>query len=93
MGVSKRICTANKVELRSLKAKAKRILSFHKQYPDMSGERRMLFTVRLNEIMERVEYLKRDKNCNNRSPIGENEESPYSFQYVLTKERIKNRKA
>lgn len=92
MGVSVRICFENKVEMRALKVKAKRILKFHEDYPEMSAERRMLFTVRLNEVMERVEYLKRDKNCNKRREIGEDEEPDYSFHYVFKKQQVKNRK-
>ncbi len=94
MGISKRICSENKVEMRMLKDKSKRILKFHEQYPEMNPERRMLFTVRLNEIMERVEYLKRDKNANVRVKTFEKDsDADYQFQYVFKKSRVKNRKA
>jgi len=93
MGVSIRICSENKVEMRALKAKAKRILKFHEQFPDMSAERRMLFTVRLNEMMERVEMLKRDKNANVRTKTFEKDrDADYQFTYVLKKKNVKNRK-
>jgi hypothetical protein len=82
MGVSKRVCAANKDEMRSLKAKAKRILSLKEKYPQQSMDRILSLTVKLNEIMERVEYLKRNKNSS----------SAYDFTYVYKKERVKNRK-
>jgi len=81
MGVSKRICSANKAEIRELKGKAKRILEFQNSYPQMNIQRRMSLTISLNEIMERVDYLKRNKNNS----------SAYDFTYVYKKNRVKNR--
>jgi hypothetical protein len=89
MGISKRICSENKVELRQLKAKATRILKFGEEYPEqLTMKRRMDLTVELNNIMERVEYLKRDKHANVREHPDEN----FEFHYVFKKGRVKNRK-
>ena len=86
--VSKRICSANKVEIRKLKKKAKRILSFQEDYAgQLTMKRRMDLTVALNDIMERVEYLRRNKHANDRKFPDEN----YEFTYVFKKERVKNR--
>ena len=94
MGVSKRICSANKVELRVVKLKAVRILGFQKEYPNMNIERRMSLTVKLNEVMERAEYLRRDKNANERVKVfAKDEDHDYDFTYVLKKKNVKNRKA
>lgn len=93
MGVSRRICSENKVEMRSLKGKAVRILGLQQGYPDMNIERRMSLTVKLNEIMERVEMLKRDKNANVRvKEFEKDEDADYQFTYVLKKKNVKNRK-
>lgn len=93
MGVSIRICSENKVEINALKTKATRILKFHEDFPEMNPERRMLFTVRLNEMMERVEMLKRDKNANVRTKTFEKDrDADYQFTYVLKKSKVKNRK-
>ena len=89
MGISKRICSENKVEMRELKAKAKRILGFQRDYTgQLTMKRRMDLTIRLNEIMERVEFLQRDKNANVRRYPAEN----FDFKYVFKKSRVKNRK-
>jgi len=89
MGISKRICSENKVEMRQLKAMAKRILGFQRDYPgQLTMKRRMDLTIRLNEIMERVEYLQRDKHAN----IRENPDENFDFRYVFKKSRVKNRK-
>lgn len=94
MGVSKRICSANKVELRTLKGKAIRILGLQKKYPNMEIQRRMSLTVSLNEIMERAEYLRRDKNANNRvKEFAKGEDHDYDFTYVLKKKNVVNRTA
>lgn len=93
MGVSTRICSENQVEIRSLKKKTIRILKLQQGYPDMNLDRRMSLTVKLNEIMERVEMLKRDKNANNRVKKFEKDtDADYQFTYVLKKKSVKNRK-
>ena len=74
--------TENRKELKELKVKAQRILLLSEKYPDMDLDRRMSLTVKLNEIMERVEFLKRNRNNS----------SAYEFTYVLKKKNVKNRK-
>lgn len=93
MGVSTRICSENKVEMRMLKKKAVRILGFKEKYPSMNLDRRMSLTIKLNEIMERVEVLRRDKNANVRVKKFEKDiDADYQFTYVLKKKNVKNRK-
>jgi hypothetical protein len=93
MGVSRRICSENKVEIRTLKKKTIRILKLQEGYPSMNLDRRMSLTVKLNEIMERVEMLRRDKNANNRiKEFEKDKDADYQFTYVLKKENVKNRK-
>lgn len=79
-----RICTENKIEIKTLKAKIKRILQLGTDYPDMSTERRMKAAIRMNEIVERIKYLKVNR-LNSQSP-------EWDFTLVLKKERVKNRK-
>jgi len=81
MGVSKRICSANKVEIRQLKTDIGRVENLRKNYPGMSDSRRMDLAVKLNELFERVDYLRRNKN---------NSEA-YDFKYVFKKRRVQNR--
>jgi len=89
MGISKRICHENKVEMGQLKIQTKRILEMNEKYPgQLNMQRRMNLTIRLNEIAERVEYLRRDKHAN----IREEPDKNFEFQYVLKKSRVKNRK-
>lgn len=79
-----RLCTENKIEIRTLKAKVKRILSFSSEYPGMGSERRMQFAVRMNEMVERIKYL-RINRLNSQSP-------EWDYTLVLKKDRVKNRK-
>ncbi len=90
MGISKRISSENKVEIRELKKKIKRILKFQDEYTgQLTMKRRMKLTVRLNELSERVEWLQRDKHANVRRFPADN----FDFTYVFKKQRVKNRVA
>ena len=79
-----RICTENRIEIRSLKGKVKRILQLGTTYPTMSSERRMKAAVRMNEMVERIKYLRMNR-LNSQSP-------EWDFTLVLKKDRVKNRK-
>jgi hypothetical protein len=83
MGVSKRVCAANKIELKKNIAIIKRISKFSKDFPSMGMERRMRFTVQLNDLHEKNEMLRRNKNNSD----------AYEFTYVYKKAHVKNRKA
>ena len=93
MGVSRHICSANKAEIRILKKKFNRIADWKTDFKvQLTPERRMAFTVSMNELAERMEYLRRDKHANLRRELAEGEEPDYSFHYVLKKKNVKNRK-
>lgn len=79
-----RLCAENTREIRGLKAKLKRIHSFNTKYPGMGSERRMQFAVRMNEMFERIKYLRMNR-LNSQSP-------EWDFTLVLKKDRVKNRK-
>ena len=84
MGISKRVNSANKIEIRELKAKIKRMAGWNKDYPgQLSPSRRMDFTISMNEMSERIDYLRKNKTGS----------EAFEFTYVLTKKRTKNRKA
>lgn len=80
-----RICTENRKEIKALKAKVKRILQLGTDYPSMSSERRMKAAVRMNEMVERIKYLRMNR-LNSQSP-------EWDYTLVLKKDRVKNRKA
>lgn len=81
MGVSKRLCTEHKVEIRQIKTDIGRVENMRKMYPGMSASRRMDLTVKLNELMERKDYLRRNKTGS----------KAYEFTYIFKKRRVKNR--
>jgi len=84
MGVSKRMNSVNRTEIRELKRKLTKMGSWPKLYPgQLTPSRRLDFTIRMNEMSERVDYLRRNKT-------GSKE---YDFTYVLKKKRVKNRTA
>ena len=79
-----KICAENKIEIKLLKGKVKRISSFSNKYPNMGNDRRMLFAVRMNEMFERIKYL-RINRLNSQSSL-------WDYTLVLKKKNVKNRK-
>jgi len=82
MGISKRVSSANKIEIRELKGKIKRMKSWNESFPgQLTKERRMDFAISMSEMSERVDYLRRNKTGS----------EAYEFSYVLKKKNVKNR--
>lgn len=93
MGISNKVCSANKVEIKELKTKISKITSWRYKYPgQLTRARRMDFAISMNNMSERIEYLRRDKHANLRREIAEGEEPDFDFTYVLKKRNVKNRK-
>lgn len=82
MGVSKKVNSVHKIEIRELKAKIKKMSMWKYKYPgQLTSSRRLDFAIKINEMSERIEYLRRNKT-------GSKE---YEFTYVLKKRNVTNR--
>jgi len=85
MGIARRVCSENKIEMRSIKGKIQRIVKIREKYPNLTLERKMQFAVTLNDMFERLKYLKMNK-LNSQSP-------EWDYTIVYKKDRVKNRLA
>lgn len=92
MGISKRVCSANKIEIKELRNKITKMSSWKYLFPEqLTKSRRLDFTIRMSEMTERIDYLKRDKHANLRKELQEGEEPNFDFKYILKKTNVKNR--
>lgn len=85
MGIATRMCSENKKEIRGIKKTIERLKEIRFQYPDMILNRKMQFAVKMNELFERMKYLRVNK-LNSQS-------KEWDFTYVFKKDRVKNRLA
>lgn len=83
MGIATRMCSENKKEIRGIKRVIERLHKIRFKYPEMTIDRKMQFAVKMNQLFERMKYLRINK-LNSQA-------KEWDFTYVFKKDRVKNR--